>query len=103
MAKKRGFLDGYETYDPYSEGYGNRSEWRQEFFRTISPDEAMQILQSDDPYEILGVPRFSPLKVIKKRYRELMLRWHPDRNPDNVEKATTMSKKINAAYSYLAR
>lgn len=102
MAKK-GFLDGYETYDPAAEGYGSRSQWRQEFFRTISPDEAMQILQSEDPYEILGVPRRASNDDIKKAYRKLMLKWHPDKNPNDVEKATAMSKKINAAYSYLIR
>lgn len=102
MAKK-GFLDGYETYDPTAEGYGSRSQWRQTFFHTLSPDEAMQILQSEDPYEILGLDRRATQPQIKKRYRELMLKWHPDRNPNDVEKATAMSKKINAAYSYLAR
>ena len=102
MAKK-GFLDGYETYEPTVEGFGDRFQWRRAFFHTISPDEAMQILQSDDPYEILGLDRRATAEQIKKRYRELMFKWHPDKNPDDIAKATAMAKKINAAYSYLAR
>ncbi|QGN68013.1 hypothetical protein EMCLV015L [Equine molluscum contagiosum-like virus] len=34
-----------------------------------------------DPYEVLGVPRGSSLDEIRRRYKALCLRHHPDRNP----------------------
>ena len=35
------------------------------------------------------------------RYRKLALKWHPDKNPDNVEEADMMFKRIGEAYEIL--
>jgi len=93
--------DNYKRYDPATEGYGNPKEWKRTFNRRLNPDEANQILQDDDPYFILGVPNPSTKKVIKKAYYDMAMKWHPDKNPDNIDQATEMMKKINAAYSIL--
>ncbi len=53
-----------------------------------------------DFYEILGVPRDADPETIKKAYRKLALKYHPDRNPDDPE-AETRFKEINAAYEVL--
>jgi DnaJ-class molecular chaperone len=97
------FLSGYETYDPKAEGYGNRTQWRKEFFKRMSPDEASQILNAQDPYEVLGVTRKSTQAEIKKAFYVLINKWHPDKNPENIQEATQMSQLIIAAYSYLTR
>lgn len=97
------FTSGYKTYDPETEGYGNSSQWRRSFRDRMSPDEAETILEEDNPYKILGVGKGSrmTLKELKTGYRTMAMKWHPDRNPNNIDQATEMMKKINAAYDYL--
>ena len=51
-------------------------------------------------YELLDIPKSSTNEDIKKKYRRLALKYHPDKNPDNVE-AEEMFKKINHANSIL--
>ena len=51
-------------------------------------------------YELLDIPKASTNEEIKKKYRRLALKYHPDKNPDNVE-AEEMFKKINHANSIL--
>ena len=93
--------DNYKRYDPEVEGYGNPREWKRTFNQRLNPDEANLILQEDDPYFILGIKNPSTKKEIKKAYYALAKKWHPDKNPENLDQATEMMKKINAAYSIL--
>lgn len=51
-------------------------------------------------YELLDIPKDSTDNDIKKKYRRLALKYHPDKNPDN-EEAEEMFKKINHANSIL--
>jgi molecular chaperone DnaJ len=53
-----------------------------------------------DYYETLGVSRDASEADIKKAFRQLALKYHPDRNPDNKESEETF-KGINEAYSCL--
>jgi molecular chaperone DnaJ len=54
-----------------------------------------------DYYEVLGVNRDATEEDIKKAYRRLAMKWHPDRNPDNP-KAEEHFKEANEAYEILA-
>jgi molecular chaperone DnaJ len=54
-----------------------------------------------DFYEVLGVSKSSSQEEIKKAYRELARKWHPDRNPDDA-KAEERFKEIQQAYSTLS-
>merc|ERR1712142_930856 len=47
------------------------------------------------------IPKSSTAAEIKKKYRRLALKYHPDKNPDNLE-AEEMFKKINQANSILS-
>ncbi len=53
-----------------------------------------------DYYELLGVPRGASVDEIKKSYRQLALKYHPDRNPDNPE-AEEHFKDISNAFGVL--
>ena len=48
-------------------------------------------------YTTLGVPRDSTASDIKKAYRKLAMKYHPDKNPGNKEAEARM-KEITAAY-----
>ncbi|VBB42081.1 Chaperone protein DnaJ [uncultured Desulfatiglans sp.] len=53
-----------------------------------------------DFYEILGVSRTATQEEVKKAYRKLARKWHPDINPGNVEAEQTF-KEISQAYDCL--
>ncbi len=53
-----------------------------------------------DYYEILGIPRTAPPEEIKKAYRQMALKHHPDRNPGDKE-AEDRFKEAAEAYSVL--
>lgn len=55
-----------------------------------------------DYYKLLGIKRTAKAKEIKKAYRKLALKWHPDKNPQNVEKATKKFEEISEAYEVLS-
>ncbi|CAH8622068.1 unnamed protein product [Heterobilharzia americana] len=53
-------------------------------------------------YEILGLQKTASGDEIKKAYRRLALRWHPDKNPDKKEDAEKRFKLISEAYEVLS-
>jgi len=58
-------------------------------------------MEYKDYYKILGVDRSASAEEIKKVYRKLALKYHPDRNPDD-QSAEEKFKEINEAYQVLS-
>ena len=56
----------------------------------------------EDYYKLLGVKRTATKAEIKKAFKKLSLKYHPDKNKDNPKKAKEMFIKIANAYEVLS-
>jgi curved DNA-binding protein len=56
---------------------------------------------TEDYYKTLGIEKSASAEEIKKAYRKLALKWHPDKNPNN-KAAEEKFKKISEAYAVLS-
>jgi curved DNA-binding protein len=56
---------------------------------------------AEDYYQVLGVDKKASADELKKAYRKLALKWHPDKNPNN-KAAEEKFKKISEAYAVLS-
>jgi molecular chaperone DnaJ len=73
------------------------------FFDFLDPDSATEeiALSKRDYYEVLGVSKSVTPEELKKKYRKIALKFHPDRNPDNPE-AEEKFKEASEAYEILS-
>ncbi|KAG8375517.1 hypothetical protein BUALT_Bualt10G0108000 [Buddleja alternifolia] len=55
-----------------------------------------------DYYNILNVEKGATEDDLKKAYRKLAMKWHPDKNPNNKQEAETKFKEISEAYDVLS-
>lgn len=53
-------------------------------------------------YKILGLNRNATEEEVRRAYRRLALKWHPDKNPTNLAEAEKKFKEISAAYEVLS-
>jgi len=87
-----------EDYSPGLLDYFKR-EW--EFFKKHKKSSygySENTLDKSEAYEILGLSVAATLDQVKERFRELALKWHPDKNMVNKIQAEKMFVKINLAY-----
>jgi len=70
-------------------------------FATINGNKCRKTMNKRDYYEILGVSKSASADEIKKSYRKLALKYHPDRNPDNKQ-AEDNFKEAAQAYEVLS-
>ena len=55
-----------------------------------------------DYYEVLGVPKDAKDDVIRRAYKKLAVKWHPDKHTDDKKEAEEKFKEISEAYSVLS-
>ncbi|KZS09465.1 putative DnaJ subfamily B member 6 [Daphnia magna] len=68
---------------------------------TSAAEEAGPSTTMVDYYKVLEIQRSATTTDIKKSYRRLALKWHPDKNPDNQEEATSRFRELSEAYEVL--
>src|SRR5947207_501642 len=64
-------------------------------------EEAMKSMAKRDYYEVLGVERTVTIEEIKKSYRKLAVKYHPDKNPGD-KSAEEKFKELSEAYEALS-
>jgi len=55
-----------------------------------------------DYYKLLGVSKNANEEEIRKAYKKMALKWHPDRNPNNKEEAEEKFKEVGKVYKVLS-
>jgi len=65
-------------------------------------DAHAQVQDLVDHYAALEVEPSAEEAVVKKAYRKLVLKWHPDKHPEDRDKAEEMIRAINNAYETLS-
>ena len=53
-------------------------------------------------YKILGIKEDASKSEIREAYKELALKWHPDKNLNNIQEATEIFEKVQKAYEVLS-
>lgn len=62
--------------------------------------DKMQV-ETKNYYDTLQISKGATDVEIKKAYRKLAMKWHPDKNPDNSEEASKKFQEIGEAYDVL--
>lgn len=69
--------------------------------RVLKFIESIILMTTTDLYAVLGVPRHASRNVIKQAYKALAMKFHPDKNHENPEKANEIFQRISEAYGTL--
>jgi hypothetical protein len=69
---------------------------------TSDDDDNDDELSAMSYYELLGVERSATTESIRKGYRKMAIRWHPDKNPDAKKLAERRFKLVAEAYEVLS-
>jgi DnaJ-class molecular chaperone len=94
--KKSVWNKDYAPYGRNSGPKGSSSEWKRAFREAMGLDEAVRIIDKNDPFSILGLNVTATLAEIKNTFRKLALKAHPDHGGDRND-----FEQMFAAYTVL--
>jgi curved DNA-binding protein CbpA len=60
------------------------------------------VISAEDYYSILGLKKGASEDQIKKQFKKMAIKFHPDKNKDDPEKAKAQFQKIANAYETLS-
>jgi len=99
-------LQDYELVYDLAEKGGNEEQMRDMKKKIQEAQVQLKRSKQKDFYKILGVPRDASDAEVKKGYRKLALKWHPDRHSSSTEEEKAEAEKvfrdINLAYEVLS-
>jgi DnaJ family protein C protein 3 len=98
------YEEALRVFQNAAEDTPENTEERQKANQKIQEAQvALKQSKEKNYYKILGISRTATNKEIKKAYRELALKWHPDKNTgDTKEEAEKMFHDIAEAYEVLS-
>lgn len=96
------FGEAVRTYQQAMENAENDEDKQTCQEKIKKAETALKQSKEKNYYKILGVSRNAKKGEIKKAYRDGALKWHPDKNADNVEEAEKMFQDISEAYEVLS-
>ncbi len=99
--KKRKYIKSYKKRK-YKKSYKKSYKKRKykSYKKKILTGGAVDI--EDNYYNVLGVNKGAKGDEIKKAYKQLARKWHPDKNPDNQTEAKDKFQQITQAYEVLS-
>ena len=86
-------------YGTYKGKPGNAESWRAAFSERMTTPEALKILAEQSPLEVLGLSDDASPSDIKRAFRKLAMRYHPDSGREQA--SVEMFRKVRAAYEIL--
>ena len=86
----------YRPYGTHDGEYGSTRQWKQAFEQSMNFDEAKTVVRDRSPWSILGVEKYSPFEIVKKAFRELCFKKHPDYGGTNEE-----FRELNASFTII--
>ena len=97
------YAKSFEKYaEEFNPGAARTAKKAWEFFKkhkkTDGFDPSENILDTSEAYKIFDLAITATVEQVKKKYRELVLKWHPDRYKGDKTVAEKMMMKINQAY-----
>ena len=98
--------DAWDELESYLDPSKTKSERVQRKYRASAPPSKEDIERRaiEDAYRFLGLEPYTAFPLVKTRYKELLMKHHPDRHagsPEEMKKATEISAKINTAYQLI--
>ncbi|ARU91187.1 hypothetical protein SCLARK_00475 [Spiroplasma clarkii] len=84
-----------DQFGQQNQGHSNADYQNEDFYDTSMNTNSKSIL--DEAYSVFGLSKNASTEEVKRKYRELAKKYHPDKNQGNIEAQAEMTK-INNAY-----